>query len=120
MAKIILRVGALLSLVSILVLSLVPGEYRPHTMILTSGLEHVAAYMVAAFLLCLTYYGRLSPVRIVLILTAYGALLELAQLWIPGRHGQSIDIFADFLGAAIGVSVASALARRIPCAIAHD
>jgi VanZ family protein len=45
------------------------------------------------------------------VLTAYGALLELCQLWIPGRHGQTIDISADFAGASIGVLIASALVR---------
>src|ERR1700681_11311 len=83
--KTTLRVGALFVVLAICVLSLVPGEYRPHTMILPAVFEHVAAYTVAALFLGLACAGRLSA-RLVLMLTAYGALLELCQLWIPGRN----------------------------------
>jgi VanZ family protein len=120
----ILRGAAFLSLFAILLLSLVPGEYRPHTSILPSEFEHVSAYTfehvsaytIAGFLLWLGY-GRISPIRLVLMLTAYGALLEVAQLWVPGRHGQAVDIVADFVGALFGVLVASVLARRISQAV---
>jgi VanZ family protein len=106
-----LRVAALFSLVAICILSLVPGEYRPHTLILPSVFEHVAAYTGAAFLLGVAYAGRISPVRLILMLTIYGALIELCQLWVPGRNGQFIDIFADLVGASIGALIASALLR---------
>jgi len=116
----VLRLVALLMLLAILFLSLVPGDYRPHTGILPGGLEHVAAYTLAAFLLGLAYHDRLSPVRIVLLLTAYGALLELGQLWVPGRHGEAIDVLADFIGASIGALIASQVVHRFPPAIAGD
>jgi VanZ family protein len=103
-----LNVVAISSLLAICAASLVPGEFRPHTTILPSALEHVAAYGVAAFLLRLAYHRRLSLIRLVLLLTAYGASLELGQLWVPGRHGQLSDVMADFAGASIGVLVASA------------
>jgi VanZ family protein len=102
---------ALISLAIILALSLVRGEFRPHTVFLPSALEHVAAYVVAAFLLCLAYAYRVSPVWLVLLLTAYGGLLELIQLWVPGRHGRLSDIVADFAGALIGAMLASAVTR---------
>jgi VanZ family protein len=109
MVKTTLRVAAVLSIFSICVLSLVPGEYRPHTMVLPSVFEHVVAYTVAALLLGLACVGRLSSIRLVLLLTVYGSLLELCQLWFPDRNGQVIDILADFAGATIGVFLASAL-----------
>ena len=105
------RVLATTSLLAILVLSLVPGEFRPRTMILPPGFEHVAAYAVAAFFLGLACYQRLPPVQLVLLLTSYGALLELGQLWVPGRHGQISDVGADLAGASIGVMVALAAMR---------
>ena len=104
-----LTVAAISSLLAICAASLVPGEFRPHTTILPGAFEHVATYGVAAFFLCLAYHRRLSPIRLVLFLTTYGALLELGQLWVPGRHGQLSDVMADFAGASIGVSIASAL-----------
>ena len=105
------RALAITSLLAILVLSLVPGEFRPHTMILPPGFEHVAAYAVAAFYLGLAWHHRLPPVQVVLLLTAYGALLELGQLWVPGRHGQLPDVGMDLIGASIGVMVALATVR---------
>jgi VanZ family protein len=116
----ILRILAILCLFAILLLSLVPGDYRPHTQILPGGLEHVAAYTLAAFLLGLAYHGRLSPGRIVLLLTAYGALLELGQLWVPGRHGQAIDVVADFVGAMMGVVMVYYLAPFLPHAFPEN
>ena len=38
------RALAVTSLLAILVVSLVPGTLRPHTIILAPGFEHVAAY----------------------------------------------------------------------------
>jgi VanZ family protein len=78
-------------------------------MIRPAGFEHVAAYSVAALFLGLVRAGRLSAIRLVLMLTIYGGLLELCQLWIPGRNAQVIDIAADFVGSSIGVSVATVL-----------
>jgi VanZ family protein len=106
-------VGALAvtSLLAILVLSLVPGTLRPHTMMLPPGVEHVAAYAVAAFFLGLAGHHRVPPVQLVLLLTAYGGLLELGQLWVPGRNGQVSDIGADLTGASIGIVVALATMR---------
>jgi VanZ family protein len=74
---------------------------RPHTAILPAGFEHVAA-----FFLGLACHHRVPPVQLVVLLTAYGALLELGQLWVPGRHAQLSDIGADLAGASIGVMVA--------------
>jgi VanZ family protein len=100
------RALAIASLLAILVLSLVPGAFRSHTMILPSSFEHVAAYAVAAFFLALACYHRVPPVQIVLLLTAYGALLEVGQLGVPERHPQLSDVGADFAGASIGMMVA--------------
>jgi VanZ family protein len=111
MTKSRVRALAIISLLAIFALSLVPGAFRPHTLILPSALEHVAAYAVAAFFLGLACHHRVPPMRLVLLLTAYGALLELGQLWVPGRNGQLSDIGADLAGASIGVMVALAAVR---------
>ena len=100
------RALTITSLLAILALSLVPGAFRPHTMILPPAFEHVAAYVVAAFFLCLACHHRVPPVQLVLLLTFYGALLELGQLWVPGRNGKLSDIGADLAGASIGMMVA--------------
>jgi VanZ family protein len=116
---IISRVVAFASILAIGVLSLVPGDDRPHTM-LPGGIEHALAYMGGAFFLCFAYRSRLSPIRVVVLLTAYGALLELCQLWIPGRNGQVLDAAVDFVGATIGVLIALAVVRVIPKSIVEN
>jgi VanZ family protein len=52
------------------------------------------------------------PIQLIVLLTAYGALLELGQLWVPERHGQLSDVGADLVGASIGVMVPSRLRLR--------
>jgi VanZ family protein len=106
------RLAAVAVVLAICVLSLVPGDYRPHTG-LPSQLEHVAAYVVAASALFLAFSDRLSPLRIVLLLTAYGALLELCQLGIPGRSVRVVDVGADFFGALLGVMMITFIERSI-------
>jgi VanZ family protein len=60
----------------------------------------------AGFFLGLACHYRVPPVQVVPLLTAYGALLELGQLWVPGRHAQLSDVGADLTGASIGMMVA--------------
>ena len=86
---------------AILVLSLVPGTLRPHTMILPPGFEHVAA-----FFLGLGCHHRVPPCS--LLCCSLPMAMELGQLWVPGRNGQLPDIGADLAGASIGVMAALA------------
>jgi VanZ family protein len=39
------------------------------------------------------------------VLLAYGILIELVQSQIPGRDAEAMDVFADMVGAVIGVAV---------------
>jgi VanZ family protein len=109
----ILLVLAYSLIFGIAVVSVVPGEYRPHTNVLPNELEHVAAYILAGFFISMAYRGRLSLTRVVVLLTGYGALLEFLQLWIPGRNGEVIGVAADFAGALTGALIAKALERQI-------
>ena len=102
-----------LGVVAITVLSLVPGSFRPHVLAV-SQFEHVAAYALTAVALVLGYPGRRAPRTIVLLLTFYAALMELAQLFIPGRNASLIDIAAGGLGAGIGAMLVLLL-RRTRC-----
>jgi VanZ family protein len=89
------------AVVAFAALSLVPRELRPHTGF-AGPLEHIAAYAIAGGLLTLGYYKRNQPFIVVLSLSLYAAILEIAQIWVPGRNSTVIDFAASSAGALIG------------------
>lgn len=104
-----LQISAWGAIVTIAVLSLVPGELRPHTG--ASGyLEHVAAYVITATLLSLVYSHN-SRIVIVAPLSIYAASLEIAQLYVPGRGASVFDWIAGSFGSLIGAVVATLILR---------
>jgi VanZ family protein len=104
------RVCGYFGVAAIAVLSLVPGSGRPHLMAV-SQIEHVIAYCATAMMLALGHPGRRAPPAIVGLLTVYAALLEVAQLFVPGRTARLIDVAAGALGTAIGIGLALLLRR---------
>ena len=104
-----LQLAAWGAVATIAVLSLVPGDLRPHTEA-PGYLEHVAAYFITAILLSLGYL-RWSPIVIIAPLSIYAASLEIAQLYIPGRNSSVWDWFAGSSGALMGVVVATFVLR---------
>ena len=104
-----LQLAAWGAIVTIAVLSLVPGELRPHTGA-AGYLEHVAAYVITAMLLSLVYY-RCSRIVIVAPLSLYAASLEFAQLYVSGRSASVLDWIAGSLGSLIGAAIATLILR---------
>jgi VanZ family protein len=99
----VVRVAAWLAVVTIGILTLVPGELRPH-MASSNQFEHVIAYLGTTGLLLLGYHARQRPNLIGLLMTAYAACLEIAQLFVPGR----LSKFTDFAASALGIWLAIA------------
>jgi hypothetical protein len=97
-----------LAILTIAVLSLVPGEIRPHTLSV-SQLEHVIAYAITGALLAVGYPILTQRVLIVAGLTCYAGILEIIQLWVPGRTSKIIDLVAGSSGALAGVLLVLAL-----------
>ena len=83
------------------ILSLVPAALRPHTG-LSNQLEHFAAYFVTASTLVLPSSKSFAALRVVLALGVFAGLLEIAQLWVPGRGSRLTDFAAGFLGTCVG------------------
>lgn len=78
-------------------------------------LMHGAAFFALALTAALAQ--RPSPRntwRLTAALLAYGALIEVAQRWIPGRDASGLDLLADAVGTACGLAVAWALRRWGP------
>ena len=68
----------------IVVLSLIPGFYRPHTGA-PGGFEHFFAYGLTAVALALGWRSLSQSVLIIVGLSVLACGLELAQVIVPGR-----------------------------------
>jgi VanZ family protein len=95
--------------VALIVLSVIPGNERPHTGVFPGQIEHVIAYCGTAGILGLGYPTAKERLGMVVMLVFLAAALEVVQLGIPGRHSQFIDFAASSAGACLGMSVAALL-----------
>ncbi len=86
-------------------LSLTPGEY----MVRTGGpprLEHFVAYLGTGALAAIGYRRLVALPVIGTLLCAYAGLLEIGQIWVPGRHSQFLDFVASSAGVIAGIALA--------------
>lgn len=102
--------GAGLACLPVLVwLSWIPKEWETRTGA-AGQLEHLVAYAGTAGLLGLGFHR--APVwSLALALGGLAGLLEIGQLWVPGRTAQAIDFAASAGGAFAGLCVARILDR---------
>jgi VanZ family protein len=104
------RLGAWSAVLTIIVLSVVPGYMRPD--VLGNDLcEHFVAYFITGSLLAA---GYLRPMQLLLssvLLAISGGSLELVQLWIPGRTASTAEFATSAIGAWIGL-LAVVILRR--------
>jgi hypothetical protein len=99
--KPLMRLAGWIGFGLILIISLVPGNERPHTGA-PGQMEHFTAYLMTAAAYgygCLRLRERLTWLA---LLSAASALFEVIQLVVPGRTGQVIDWAASSLGACVG------------------
>lgn len=106
-----MRVAGWICTAAIVILSLLPGEERPVTGV-PGQVDHVLAYAGTAALLTFGYPSRFR-IWIALGLITLAGSLELAQLWVPGRHCRLIDLAAGALGTVTGILVATGLMTSI-------
>ena len=103
------RFAAVCCWFTLTVLSLLPGQLRPHT--LSSGnLEHMSAYCVAAFLTRVGF-AKLDSRRQVAAFSVLAAAFEICQLWIPGRHSGLDNWATSTIGAIVGTILALMILR---------
>jgi VanZ family protein len=62
--------------------------------------EHIVAYLISALLLVFAY-PRWSPWIVGVAFATYAGILEIGQLFVPGRHSQ----FEDFAASCFGVAL---------------
>jgi VanZ family protein len=105
------RIWTVLCTLALAVLSLTPGPYMVRTGVLSGHQEHFLAYLLSALTISAAQ-GRGAPAAWPgFTLVCYAGILELGQVYAPGRHPAIADFSASSLGALVGIVLASALAR---------
>jgi VanZ family protein len=100
------RVAAWSLAAAIVILSLVPPALRPETSA-PHSLEHFIIYAATGFAFGLGYKRRHDLLAVLLIL--FSTSVEIAQLFVPGRHARLSDLIIDAAAACIGLVMSSLL-----------
>jgi hypothetical protein len=102
------QVASYLAVIFIVVISLVPGDARPHTGAPGQG-EHLIAYFLTGVLFGLRGTSRGNLLFIALAFVIGAGVLETAQTWVPGRNSQFGDFVASSAGTLAGVAAGAML-----------
>jgi VanZ family protein len=106
--KVLFRIAAFPLIAAVVFATLGPPRYRPHAPLGQDG-EHALAFVLVGLAVGLAFPRRrlvVAAVSIILI-----GLLEIMQLWAPGRHARLEDFLVDAMAACIGLAVAAATGR---------
>jgi VanZ family protein len=104
----IVRVAAWTLAIVIVVLSVVPAGLRPETD-LPHVLEHFTIFFAMGLTFGLGYDLKLGMLTLLLIMFDGG--VEIAQLFVAGRHARLSDFIVDAAATWIGVISASLVSR---------
>jgi len=114
--QMIFRVVAWLLLIAIVALSFVPASDRPMTGA-SSNLEHLAIYLATGFAFAFGYSDRLMLMTGAL--TLFSGLVEIVQIWAPGRHARLGDFLIDAVAAGLGIAAFIVMKRIVPRVFAY-
>lgn len=103
---IILRIGAWLLAAAVTLATLGPPRLRPQSNLGQDG-EHALAFILLGLAFGIAY-PRHRPLAAAIAVVAIG-LIEVLQLWAPGRHARLEDFVVDALAACAGFAVAAGL-----------
>ena len=87
-----------------------PAAQRPHSNLGQNG-EHALAFVLLGLAFGLAHTRNRSLTATFVI--AFTGLIEILQLWAPGRHARISDFVVDALAASLGLLVAAALDRKL-------
>lgn len=99
---IVLRLVAWLLAAAVAFATLGPPRYRPHFAITHDG-EHVLAFVLIGLAFALAYPRQRAMAAAISV--AGVGLLELLQLFAPGRHARLEDFVVDALAALAGFAI---------------
>ena len=102
----ILRPLAWLLAAAVTFATLGPPRFRPHSDFGQDG-EHALAFVLLGLAFGLAYTrNRLLTAAISVVMIG---VIEILQLWAPGRHARFEDFVVDALAACVGLAVAAGL-----------
>ena len=99
----VLRIFAWLLAAAVTFVTLGPSRYRPHSNLGQDG-EHALAFVLIGLAFGLAYPRQRMTVVVAVVLTG---VLELLQLFVPGRHARLEDFIVDALAACVGFVIAA-------------
>jgi VanZ family protein len=88
----------------IVILSIVPPALRPETSA-PHNLEHLLLYAATGFAFGLGDKRRHDLLAVLLVL--FAGAIEIAQLFVPGRHARLGDFIIDAVAACVGLVTSS-------------
>ena len=99
--------------ISVGVLSVLPGAVWPLEVAFGDSVQHLVAYAVLAGLAMLGFPAQRpwAVLALALALVAYGGILELVQMAVPGRFASVSDLFANTLGIFMGITAVRLASR---------
>jgi len=100
----ILRLFAWLLAAAVTFATLGPPRFRPHSDLGQNG-EHTFAFVLVGLAFALAYSRNRTLTAVISVLTI--GLLEILQLWAPGRHARLEDFVVDALAACVGFAIAA-------------
>ncbi|WP_370691952.1 VanZ family protein [Bradyrhizobium xenonodulans] len=101
----LLRLIAWLLAAAVTIVTLGPQDVRPHPFLGQQG-DHAVAFLLIGIVFGLAYPQR----RLTASALAVGliGLLEITQLWMPGRHARFEDFMVDAFSACVGFALSAA------------
>jgi VanZ family protein len=97
----------------VIVLSLMPGNNSLPDTGLDDRIEHFIAYFALAAAGATGFHGRRAAFIVVVSLIGFGILMEIGQMFSPGREPSILDVIANGLGAICGAAAASVAWRLL-------
>jgi VanZ family protein len=89
---------------------MVPPSLRPITPA-PHNVEHAAIFLLDGLAFAFAYRGR--ALLLSMAAPSFCGGLEVAQLFIPGRHARLSDFVVDFIAALIGIVAGTIIARKM-------
>jgi VanZ family protein len=103
----VFRIFAWLLAAAVALATLGPPQYRPVSTTLGQDGEHALAFVLVGLAFGLAYTrNRWLTAATAIVLTG---IIEILQLWTPGRHARLEDFVVDALAAIAGLAAAAAL-----------